>query len=442
MAFLPENNWEKILPDLPAYKKYKELDNVDISGKSNDYCINYLGRSDGEDRKFCNQIAKNLKKISIEDDPVERRYSCNYFRQWFHDNIGKRYYVGNEKGEKIHVSDSLFNFVSAANIKYIKDSACNGDTFGDPEEWKEEKDLHDYFINFNHIKCNDYDKDKCEKYVDYVTYINRIYQKKIGKCCDEDDLGNLFCIPSIKCGAQYQPYKLLIALNQSLLSLGKKREAALRQVPFREVALREEAPAKYVAAKPGPGVSETARTLHYQETSSPSQRHDDEEEIHAVSYYTSEHEGDAVPLDIDDSSVSLGTTHEELGSNLFRNIFLAAGVLGLVSFFFYYNKSSLLKSRSRRRKRKKSKSKANYYEENENELETYDSGDATSYSEGDQYYLNYQPNQSYLNYQPDQSYLNYPSDESYSNYRSDEIYSNYRSDQSYSNYHSDDDYYY
>ncbi|KMZ91867.1 hypothetical protein PVMG_00740, partial [Plasmodium vivax Mauritania I] len=94
----------------------------------------------------------------------KRTYDCYYFNHWLYDNIGKKYYDGNTKGEKGNVSENLFNFVSLANSKYIFIPSCNGNSYGKPEEWKVEKDLHDYFENHKDIKCNDSDKSKCEKY--------------------------------------------------------------------------------------------------------------------------------------------------------------------------------------------------------------------------------------------------------------------------------------
>ncbi|CAG9481955.1 unnamed protein product [Plasmodium vivax] len=223
MALSEANKWENHLPDLPSYKKYTELDNVNISEYSNDYCKKSLGSTDEVDKTFCNKIAKNLSELKNENDMNKRKYGCYYFNHWLYDNIGKKYYKGNAKGEKDKVSENLFNFASSAISEHIKISSCNGNTFGNPEGWKEDKDLHDYFENYEEIKCNDSDKSKCEKYVNYVTYIKTLYEKNEERCCYEEELDEEgFCEPYFKCENKYNPQNLLTKLQKELQSLDKK----------------------------------------------------------------------------------------------------------------------------------------------------------------------------------------------------------------------------
>ncbi|SCA60244.1 VIR protein, partial [Plasmodium vivax] len=226
MALSEANKWEKHLPDLPSYKKYTELDNVDISAYSNNYCKEKLGSTDEVDKTFCNKIAKNLSALKNENDMEKRKYGCYYFNHWLYDNIGKKYYKGNAKGEKDKVSENLFNFASSAISEHIKISSCNGNTFGNPEGWKKEKDLHDYFENYEKIKCNDSDKSKCEKYVNYVTYIKTLYEDKKEDCCEDDELYEYgYCEPYFKCEHKYNPQNLLTQLKKELELLDKKPEA-------------------------------------------------------------------------------------------------------------------------------------------------------------------------------------------------------------------------
>ncbi|KMZ76689.1 hypothetical protein PVIIG_05729 [Plasmodium vivax India VII] len=226
MALSPENNWEKNLPDLPSYKKYTELDNVNISGDDNDYCKKSLESSEEGDKKFCNKIAKNLSILKNEKDTQKRTYNCYYFNHWLYDNIGKKYYDGNTEGKKVKVSEKLLDFVSLANSEHILIPSCKGNIYGKPEEWKEEKDLHDYFENHKDIKCNSSDKSKCEKYVNYVTYIKTLYEDKKEDCCEDDVLYEYgYCEPYFKCENKYNPQNLLTELKKELQELGKKAEA-------------------------------------------------------------------------------------------------------------------------------------------------------------------------------------------------------------------------
>ncbi|KMZ87783.1 hypothetical protein PVBG_05035 [Plasmodium vivax Brazil I] len=496
----------------------------------------------------------------------KRTYDCYYFNHWLYDNIGKKYYKGNTKGEKVKVSEKLLDFVSSANLEYILIPSCNGNIYGNPEGWKEEKDLHDYFENYEEIKCNDSDKSKCEKYVNYVTYIKTLYEKNEERCCYKEELDEEgFCEPYFKCEKKYSPQNLLTKLQKELQSLDKKVEAprdrgtgavedgkapgsaaeerekkaqedevtgkatgkeskeklvaaevpkekaadsAAQSAPEKNVAVKPTVPesvgskpgglesreekaalaktvgekppaekpvaekpetvnpataesqvAKPVAAKPaetkppsaGPVEAEPERvkpaeakpvevqpkeTVSEEESAEREEAEDESNEeetaegvtveevtteelvaempstvqheealgsqpvesveqgVHAISSYTTESVSNALPLTISDSTNTLGTTHEELDSNFFRNVIMAIAVLGTIFFLFYYNRSSRLESSYRKKKKKKGKIfEHNYYEEYEKELEMYGSEETFLDSETDRLYLNYHPDQ-------------------------------------------------
>ncbi|VUZ99802.1 PIR protein [Plasmodium vivax] len=548
MALSPDNNWEKNLPDLPSYKKYTELDNVNISGDDNDYCKKSLESSEEGDKKFCNKIAKNLSILKNEKDTQKRTYNCYYFNHWLYDNIGKKYYDGNTKGKKVKVSEKLLDFVSLANSEHILIPSCKGNIYGKPEEWKEEKDLHDYFENHKDIKCNSSDKSKCEKYVNYVTYIKTLYEDKKEDCCEDDVLYEYgYCEPYFKCENKYNPQNLLTELKKELQELGKKAEAprdggtgaveagkapgsggderekkaqvdevaavttgkeskeklvdgklpkeksadspaqsapeknlpakpevtepagakpggsesreettaSAKTVGEKPVAAEAEpvkpAPAKPVAAKPaetkppsaGPVaaesertkpeaakpvavkpegtvskdestkkeaaeevtdevltdevvtdeeltdeeltaedvVTETTSTVQHEAALVPPPKENFEQGSHAISSYNTETARNVVPLTVADSPNTLGTTHEELDSNFFRNVIMAIA-------------SSRLESSIRKNKKKKGKIfEHNYYEEYEKELTMYGSEETFLDSETDRLYLNYHPDQ-------------------------------------------------
>ncbi|SCA83643.1 Plasmodium vivax Vir protein, putative [Plasmodium vivax] len=96
-----------------------------------------------------------------------------------------------------------------------------------------------------------------------------------------------------------------------------------------------------------------------------------------------------------DSSSTLESASDKVDSNFYRNIIMAAAILGTIFFLFYYNMSSGLKSRFPKRKRKKKIFEHNYYEEYEKELAKYESENESLDSQSDRYYLNYQPEQDY-----------------------------------------------
>ncbi|EDL42691.1 hypothetical protein PVX_061690 [Plasmodium vivax] len=115
----------------------------------------------------------------------------------------------------------------------------------------------------------------------------------------------------------------------------------------------------------------------------------------AVPSYTSGIRTDTVPVPIVDSSGPSEGVSDKVDSNFYRNIIMAAAILGTIFFLFYYNMSSGLKSRFPKRKRKKKIFEHNYYEEYEKELAKYESDNESLDSQSDRYYLNYQPERDY-----------------------------------------------
>ncbi|KMZ94931.1 hypothetical protein PVMG_06047 [Plasmodium vivax Mauritania I] len=545
MALSPEKNWVEVLQNLPSYKKYENFDNVDIANEKSSHC-NDLGSTDEGDKKLCKKIVQNLSQLSALEDDKKIENTCYYFQHWFFDNIAKKYYNGDKKGNNYTVAEKLFNIVSTITSASSKIVPCKCYESGSPDDWKKEKYLHDYFENHKYINCSNSGKDKCEKYIQYVTYINSLFPRKEDKCCDEGELlEEEFCEPYFKCENIYNPKDLLTKLQKELQSLGtnaeapreegagsveagkapgsggeerekkgqedeitakatgkeskekvvagdvpkeKEADSLTQSIPEKPIPAKsavqdsvgvksdgsesraeEPASAKAVEAKPAAEnpvaaesegvkpavakpvaaesetlkpketfseeessereeaeeeaneeetaegvtaeavideevtdeevtakevVTETTITLQHEETSSPRTIESAEQGVRAISSHNTEPASNAVPLAIVDSPNTLGTTHEELDSNFFRNIIMAVAVLGTILFLFYYNRSSRLESSLRKKKRKKGKIfEHNYYEEYEKELEMYGSEEAFLDSETDRLYLNYHADQ-------------------------------------------------
>ncbi|KMZ94305.1 variable surface protein Vir12 [Plasmodium vivax Mauritania I] len=239
MPLSDANNWEKHFPNLPAYQKYKELNEVDITGYNNDKC-DKLAKSDDGDKKLCKQILKNLSVLKTKKGEEQER-GCYYFQNWLHDQIKGKYYNEKDQGSKYSIANELFNLVADDISSNGINQACRGFSFGNPEIWKKDKDLHDYFENFEKIKCNDSDRDECQKYVNYVTYIDPMYETKNDDCCYEGEL-ELHCNSSIKCDDKYDTNKLLDELKKQLQAIDKKKADA-------DAAAQEEAKAKQAEAE-------------------------------------------------------------------------------------------------------------------------------------------------------------------------------------------------
>ncbi|KMZ80784.1 hypothetical protein PVIIG_03151 [Plasmodium vivax India VII] len=103
--------------------------------------------------------------------------------------------------------------------------------------------------------------------------------------------------------------------------------------------------------------------------------------------------GDTNHVTITDVPGTSETLHDKLDSNTVKNIIMAAAVLGIIFFLFYYNRSSRIESSIKPKKRKKKAFEHNYYEEYEKELAKYESENESLDSLEDRYYLTYQPDQ-------------------------------------------------
>ncbi|KMZ82383.1 hypothetical protein PVIIG_06099 [Plasmodium vivax India VII] len=515
-------NLVEVLQNLPSYKEYDKFDKVDIKNENSNHCNN-LGSKDEGDKTFCKQIVQNLNQLSVLKYDQKIKNSCYYFQHWFFDNIAKKYYNGSKKGTNYTVAEKLFNIVSTLTAAPSKIVPCKCYESGSPDDWKKEKYLHDYFENHQDIKCSNSGKDRCEKYIQYVTYINNLYQEKEYKCCDGDELDEEgFCESYFKCENMYNPKNLLIKLQKELQSLGKEPEvpreggaveagrapvsggeerekkthedevsaettgkeskeklvagevpkekgadSPAQSVPEKDIpaqpdvtepagaklgglesreehpasakTVREEppaekpiasesggvkpappegapakpiatkppaarpvavesetvtparaesgkaelreikpAPAKPVAAKPAASkpetekpkeivaeeeatketvaeeeatketvaleeapeevVNETTNTLQPEEPFGTPPIESAEQGVHVISSHNTEPASNALPLTIADTPNILGTTHEELDSNFFRNVIMAIAVLGTIFFLFYYNR--------------------------------------------------------------------------------------------------------
>ncbi|KMZ84794.1 hypothetical protein PVBG_00574 [Plasmodium vivax Brazil I] len=115
--------------------------------------------------------------------------------------------------------------------------------------------------------------------------------------------------------------------------------------------------------------------------------------LNPVSSYNSNTGGDTNVATIADVPSTSETLYDKLDSNTVKNIIMAAAVLGIIFFLFYYNRSSRIESSIKPKKRKKKAFEHNYYEEYEKELAKYESENESLDSLEDRYYLTYQPDQ-------------------------------------------------
>ncbi|KMZ82575.1 variable surface protein Vir 12/22/24-like protein [Plasmodium vivax India VII] len=210
---------KSVLDKISAYKTYEEFNNNKDCYKYCHHCKSiynfeesYPGISD-----FCRKLVRNLHEIKYSKDSKGR---CGYLYYWIYENAWKLF---GPDWNKIHGKEPI---VSLFNVGYnviieLKTNECfyNYDTKISFEEWREKKDLHDYFENYDSIKniTKSSNNDENNKYCDYFTYIKKMYKKYIRKCCKYYDHYNYENTYSdyFKCDRIYYPNKFLCKLECS-----------------------------------------------------------------------------------------------------------------------------------------------------------------------------------------------------------------------------------
>ncbi|VVA00297.1 PIR protein, partial [Plasmodium vivax] len=215
---------EDILKDLPAHKIYSEL-NQDFENESRfaSHCtkMKTFKKKNDEMKNLCKRIAYNLEKLSGILSENKNDVRCSYFNHWMYNEIWKL--VRTEPNYKID-KEAILKLVDIGYDikKKLSKSSCSYEYYEDREfsEWKEMKNLHDYFKNFDDIKKKiDSDGDKYKK---YLKYISEIYDNYKDECCDHRLETFEFSPIYFKCDEEYHPKKLLALLGRNNATSGDR----------------------------------------------------------------------------------------------------------------------------------------------------------------------------------------------------------------------------
>ncbi|KMZ91083.1 hypothetical protein PVMG_04855 [Plasmodium vivax Mauritania I] len=292
---IDKNLEESLLSGLPSHEIYKELNsNKDLDLYKN-YCEQLFQTENNKNELvlLCKKFSRNLKgKLSnIENKETNYTDRCLYFNHWLYEEIGKIYndhlkYVYNiptfskflnvstkinsklmpnvvreniqliEVERKNYYTDLLEHLrnqsISKKLLKHTNYEAMPKENFKHYkitnyvpcvynltcrlDECKYIKDLFDYFKNYKTIsECNiSSEKDKCQKYCKYVTYINKLYENYIHKCCTYFSTGEHVdnCPKYFKCDEEYNPYKLYLKLNCSKIQPGEQFIEVIKPSPI------------------------------------------------------------------------------------------------------------------------------------------------------------------------------------------------------------------
>ncbi|GAW79398.1 variable surface protein [Plasmodium gonderi] len=206
---------EDILKELPSYKLYEDF-NKDIEPKEkseyekycnkiSDYNVDFPWLSD-----FCVKFAKNLTNVDITKG-ANSKHRCLQLNYWIYEEILK-----NHKNKRDNVYDmkffrKIYEIGKEINNKKRDNYYCCSYFYGVLDEWKKEKYLHDYFINYEEInKKISSSNYKCNEYYNYLIYINKIYKEHKDNCCT---FGDIYCHGYFDCDNNKNPSNLISKLK-------------------------------------------------------------------------------------------------------------------------------------------------------------------------------------------------------------------------------------
>ncbi|GAW78860.1 variable surface protein [Plasmodium gonderi] len=208
---------QNILKDLPSYMYYSKFNEPINISDYNEECQDIYNKCNGNEKikDIYAKYARNFKMITELKRVEERKAYCTHFIYWMYDEIRKLIKNNDSTGHDIR-NHTNFNNIRERIIKKKNMYVClylyEGGKF---DEWKEEKDLYDYFENYETLyrKINS-DNNECHNYIKYLNYIYNLYKKHsvVEKCCTDYKYGWESC-DYFKCDYAYHPLNLLSKLN-------------------------------------------------------------------------------------------------------------------------------------------------------------------------------------------------------------------------------------
>ncbi|SBT72381.1 PIR protein [Plasmodium ovale] len=231
-----KNIYEDILKEFSEYGMYKKLDEQPIDKT---VCTKYCKKCIPLDEKypgikvFCAKMASNLKNLySIQNMGGTRLNRCSHLTYWSYDKIMNTLNSSVHSAVDESISSELYNIMLQINSLLPAHEKCIYSFHGNFPKWKEEKDLHDYFENYDSlINVSSYDTKG--KHCNYVNYIYGLYKRHITDCCKCYNDPNVSCDNEcqnyFKCDEKYFPSNLLshfkcndkISDNEKKLIFGK-----------------------------------------------------------------------------------------------------------------------------------------------------------------------------------------------------------------------------
>ncbi|VUZ99858.1 PIR protein [Plasmodium vivax] len=213
-----KHDYENILKDLSAHDVYKKLDEYTPDEITcTNYCKEVISLDDKKEEVIllCAKIVKNLKELpTILTSVTSQDDLCSYLLYWSYEKIMNIFNNDPTKYNDYSVLNKLNYVLLNVNKDLEANKRCSYNFDGIFSEWEKEKDLHDYFKNFDKInECITDSTVDCKTYCNYLNHINNLYMNYIGNCCTCYTKPPSHCTKAcpryFKCNKKYFPSDLM-----------------------------------------------------------------------------------------------------------------------------------------------------------------------------------------------------------------------------------------
>ncbi|SBT84765.1 PIR protein [Plasmodium ovale] len=206
MTLLEDEEWDAIKEDLPSNKIYNKLNGSVNNTEYDKYCKeltehekDYSGIS-----TFCKNFAKNIKNLSNILNTENSQDRCSYLTYWVYNEMRNIFKNKESKIYDLKIDEKIYKIrktIFTETYNYFCSFYFEKDTL---DEWKTEKDLYDYFKNYDAIKkfTPSSNKNKCEIFKKYLNYVSSLYEEHKNDCFHYGQCSYFFNI-------DYDPHKLL-----------------------------------------------------------------------------------------------------------------------------------------------------------------------------------------------------------------------------------------
>ncbi|SBT58938.1 PIR Superfamily Protein [Plasmodium ovale wallikeri] len=218
----PTDAMEVILKDTESHKLYKKFDEKITVNDYNKYCTKFKNLETtykDKSEEICKKIVRNIKNIDTFQSNIKGNKRCFHYKNWVYEKIWEMF---EEKKSYDIAGNIIKEFMNLQNdlVIELKKKICHYyfsiNDLVEVRVRKEEKDLYDYFENYDTIDQTivpNTSNDK--KYKDYLQYIIKLYERRINEwdCCDKLSGVDPLCRHYFKCDEEYNPSDLLDILN-------------------------------------------------------------------------------------------------------------------------------------------------------------------------------------------------------------------------------------